>query len=97
MSLAYALRGALLLRRPYSCSATVPTPFPMVRTTTRKVVMGMVEDTGAAPDREMNALSAWVEWPSGRGAGGALAHRFAAAGEAALRWNTCGKERRTGR
>lgn len=97
MSLEYALRGALLRRHPFSSPATLPTPFPMVRTTTLKVVMGMIEGAGAASDREMNASSAWVEWPSGRGAGEASAHRFLAAGEAAFRWNTCGKKRLSGR
>lgn len=97
MSLEYSLRGALLRRHPFSSPATLPTPFPMVRTTTLKVVIGMVEGAGAASDREMNASSAWVEWPSGRGAGEASARRSLAAGEAAFRWNTCGKARRAGR
>lgn len=97
MSLAYSLHGALLCRHPCSCPATLPTPLPMVRTTTRKVMMGMVEGAGAASDRKVNASSAWVEWPSGRGAGEALAYRYLAAGEAAFRWNMCGKERRDGR
>lgn len=93
----YSLRGALLRRHPFSCSATLPTPFPMVRTTTLNVVMAMVEGAGAASERETDASSAWVEWPSGRGAGEALVHRFLTAGEVAFRWNRCGKERRDGR
>jgi len=97
MRLAYSLRGALLRRRPCSCSATLPTPFLMARTTTRKVVIGMVEGAATASDREMYASSAWVEWPPGHGAGEALAHRFLATGEAAFRWNTGGMERRAGR
>lgn len=90
------LYGAILRRAHYSCSATLPTPFPMVMTTTLKVIMGMVEGAGAASDRETDASRAWVEWPSGRGADEALAHRYLAAGEAAFRWNTCGKERWAG-
>lgn len=97
MNLPYSLPGAILRRHPFSCSATLPTPFPMVRTTTLKVVMGMVEGAGAASDREMNASSACLEWPSGHDADEALAHRFLAAGEAAFRWNTGGKERWAGR
>jgi len=91
------LHGAILRRPPYSRSATLPTPFLMVMTTTLKVITGMVEGAGAASDRKVNASSAWVEWPSGRGAGEALAYRYLAAGEAAFRWNMCGKERRDGR
>lgn len=97
MRLPYSLRGTLLRRHPFSCSATLPTQFPVVRTTTLKVVTGMVEGAGAASERETDASSAWVEWPPGRGADEASAHRYLAAGEAAFRWNTCGKERRAGR
>lgn len=97
MILPHSRRGALFRRHPYGCSATLPTPFPLGRTATRKVVMGMVERAGAASDREMNASSDWVEWPFGHGAGKTLAHRFLATGEAALRRNTCRKERRAGR
>lgn len=97
MRLTYSLHGALLRHHPSSCLAALPTLFPMVRMTTRKVVMGMAEGAGAASDREMNASRAWVEWPSGHSAGKALAHRFPATGEAAFRWNTCGKEGQAGR
>lgn len=97
MRLPYSLYGAILRRPPYSCSATFPTPFLMVRMITLKVVMNMVEGTGAASASETYASSAWVEWPFGHGAGEALAHRFLATGEAPFRWNTSGKERRDGR
>ena len=97
MRLPYSLIGALVRRHSFSCSATLPTPLPMVRTTTLKVVMGMVEGAGAASDRAMNASSACVEWQSARGVGATLAHRFLAAEEAAFRWNTGGKKRRPGR
>jgi len=97
MRLTYSLRSALVRRHPFSCLAALPTPFPMVRTTTLKVFMNMVEGAGAASERETDASSAWVEWPPGRGADEASAHRYLAAGEAAFRWNTCVKERRAGR
>lgn len=94
MSLPYSLRGGLLRRHRHSCSTTLTTQFPMTRTTTLKVVKNMIEGAGAASDRETDASSAWVEWPSGRGAGATLAHWFLAAGEVAFRWNTRGKKRR---
>jgi len=97
MRLTYSLRSALLRRHPSSSPAALPTPSPVARTTTLKVVMGMAEGAGAASDREMNTSRAWVEWPSGHSAGKALAHRFLATGEAAFRWNTCGKEGQAGR
>ena len=97
MRLTYSLRSALVRRHPFSCLAALPTPFPMVRMTTRKVVMGMVEGAGTASDRKMNASCAWVEWPAGQGAGETLAHRFLATREAAFRWNTGGMEHWIGR
>jgi len=97
MRLTYSFRSALLRRHPFSCLAALPTPFPMVRMTTRKVVVGMAEGAGAASDPETYASSAWVEWPFGHGACESLAHRFPGGGEAAFRWNMCGKERRAGR
>lgn len=97
MSLPYWLRGALFRHHRCSCSANLQTPFLMVRTTTRKVVMNMVEGAATASDRETYASRAWVEWLFGHGARETLAHRFLAAGEAASLWNTCGKERRVGR
>lgn len=97
MSLAYVLRGALLRRHPFGCSATLPTRFLMVRVITRTVVMGMVEGAATTSNHEMNASRIWVEWPYGHGAGGALAHQFSGAGEPAFRWKMCGKERWAGR
>lgn len=97
MILPHSRRGALFRRHPYGCSATLPTPFLIVRMITLKVVMNMVEGAGAASDRETYASRIWVKWPYGHGAGEALAHRFSGAGEAASRWNMCGKERRDGR
>jgi hypothetical protein len=96
MRLPYSLHGALLRRHPYGCSATLATRFLIVRMITRKVVMNMVEGAATASNHEMNASRIWVKWPYGHGAGEALAHRFSGAGEPALRWNTCGKERRAG-
>ncbi len=97
MRLTYSLRSALFRRHPYGCSATLLTPFPLGRTAMLEVVMGMAEGAGAASDREMYASRAWVEWPFGHDADEALAHRFPGGGEAASRWNRCGKERRDGR
>ena len=79
-----ALRAAALTAAPPPVSRT---PFSMVRTKRKEVIMGMVQSIGTASDQIIATLMAGLEMELGRGAGAALADHFLDAEESDFLWD----------